>query len=216
MDTQKNRKPLIIGGISLIVLAGGGFALAGLFKAEPQDQLAIAIPKDATMEERVAAMDKLRDQMRDEKLTDEQRRKLGESMRATWEGEMQKRVNEYFNADPAERDAILDKHIDEMEQWRKMMDERREKEEQAAEEEGKTEEEIEKEREKEREKWRDRMKSRSREERKKDSETRDPNEQAQRMAYFSAMRKQMEKRGIQAPMGPGGRGPGGGGRGGRG
>ena len=114
MDTPKSKKPLIIGGIALIVLAGGGFALAELFKAEPQDQLAISIPKDASMEDRIAAMDKFRDQMRDEKLTDEQRRKLGESMRATFEAEMQKRVSEYFSADPAERDASLDKHIDEM------------------------------------------------------------------------------------------------------
>lgn len=167
------------------------------------------------MEERVAVMDKFRDQMRDEKLTEEERRKLGESMRATWEAEMKKRLDEYFDADPAERDAILDKHIDEMEEFRKYMDERRAKEEEEAKAEGKTDEEIEKEREKERDKWRDRMRSKSREERKADSETRDPNQMAKQMAYWSAMRKQMEKRGIKMPFGPGGRGPGGRGPGGK-
>lgn len=223
MERQANKKAWIIGGVALVGLAGGGWAVASHFKSEPQEQVAIAIPKDATMEERVAVMDKFREQMRDEKLTEEQRRKLGESMRATWENEMQKRVDEYFTADPAERDAILDKHIDEMEEFRKYMDDRREKEEQEAKDkaaaEGKSEDEAkedeEKDREKEREKWRDRMKSRSREERKADSETRNPNQMAQRMAYFSAMRKQMEKRGIKMPFGPGGRGPSGRGPGGR-
>lgn len=210
MDAQSNKKPWIIAGITLALLGGGGFAAAAFLTGEPEETpIAIEFPKDATMEERVAVIDKFRDQMRREDLTDEERRKLGESMRATWEAEMQKRVDEYFNADPAERDAILDKHIDEMEEFRKHMDDRRAKEEEEAKEEGKSEEEVEEEREKEREKWRDRMRSRSRDERKADSETRDPNQMAQRMAYFSAMRKQMEKRGVKMPFGPGGRGPGG-------
>lgn len=217
MNEPRNKKRWLIVSVVLVVLAGGSWGLASYFSKPQEEQFAIAIPKDGTMEERMKSMEDFRNQMRREDLTDEQRRKLGESMRRFWEGEMQTRVNEYFEADPEERDRILDKHIDEMEEWRKAMEDRRRQEEEKAKAEGKTEEEEEKDREKEREEWRKRMGSRSREERKADSETRNPNEMAQRMAYFSAMRKQMEKRGIQPPGGPGGgpggRGPGGGPRG---
>lgn len=213
-EPQKSRRWLVV-GLGLVVLAGGSWGLASYLSQEEEPLLAIAIPKDAPMADRMKAMDDFREQMRREDLSEEERRKLGESMRRFWESEMQERVNEYFEADPEEREHILDKHIDEMEEFRKAMEDRRREAEEKAKAEGKSEEEQEEEREKERERWRDRMRSRSREERKADSETRNPNEMAQRMAYFSAMRKQMEKRGIQPPGGPGG-GPGGRGPGGRG
>lgn len=208
-EPQKSKRWLVV-GLGLVVLAGGSWGLASYLSQEEGPQLAIAIPKDAPMADRMKAMDDFREQMRREDLSEEERRKLGESMRRFWESEMQERVTEYFEADPEEREHILDKHIDEMEEFRKAMEDRRREAEEKAKAEGKSEEEQEEEREKERERWRDRMRSRSREERKADSETRNPNEMAQRMAYFSAMRKQMEKRGIQPPGGPGGRGPGGG------
>jgi hypothetical protein len=53
------------------------------------------------------------------------------------------------------------------------------------------------------------MSERSKEQRKADSETRNPNKMAQRMAYMSALHKQMEARGIKPTWG--GRGGGGGG-----
>ena len=213
MEQERNKKVWLISGVVVVLLAACSWGLVSHFSNLDETQVALSIPKDAPMEERFAAMEKFREQMRREDLTDEEREKLGDSMRRMWESEMQDRVNEYFEADPEERERILNRHIDDMEQWRKMMDERRKEEEQKARDEGKSDEEVEKEREQQRERWRDRMRSASREERKERSETRNPNEMAHRMAYFSAMRKQAEKRGGQLPGsgGGGGRGPGGGG-----
>lgn len=211
MKDSNSKKFVTIALLAAVALAGGGWALKSYLAAPQEEPVALAVPENASMQDRMKAMDEFRDKMRREDMTEEERRKLGESMRRFMEGEIQKRVDEYFNADPEAREAILDRHIDEMEEWRKAMEERRQKEEEerAKADEGKSEEEKEAEHEKERERWRDRMRSRSREERKADSETRNPNEMAQRMAYMSAMRKQMEKRGIQPPQW----GPGGGGRG---
>lgn len=214
-ESATNRKPWIIGGVAFTVLLGGGWVIASHFLGQHEEQVAISIPRDASLEDRFEAVEKLREQMRREDLSDEEREKLGERMRQMWESEVQARVNEYFEADPERREDIINRHIDDMEKWRKLMDGRRDEEDRKARDEGKSEEEIEKEREARRERWRERMRSASREERKERSETRNPNETAQRMAYFGAMRKQMEKRGIQPPGppggGPGGRGPFGGG-----
>jgi hypothetical protein len=94
--------------------------------------------------------------------------------------------------------------------------ERQREEEEKAKDADKPEPQREQEREKEREKWRENMRKmwagKSQAERKKDSESRNPNQMAQRMAYWNAMSKRMQARGIQPPRwGPGGMGRGSGG-----
>ena len=119
-------------------------------------------------------------------------------------------MDEYYAAKTDEdRDAILDKQIDEFEQRRKEWEARR------------------KEQEKKDIKKADPNAQRggpfgpqSREDRKEKAESRNPDQTARQMAYFAAVRKRMGERGISAPsFGPGGQGgiggPGGGGSGSR-
>lgn len=207
-EKKNNSKTLLITCLSIAVLGAGAWGLsAALSKPRPSEtDLLLAQAKEDP--------GKLMDKLRDENMSEEERDKLRRSMREGFESRMDEAVNEYFNAKPEDREAVLNKHIEEMEKWRKRMEDRQREEEEKANAEGKSPEEIEKEREKRREEWRKNREGRSQEERKADSETRDPNQRAQRMAYRSAMRKQMQARGIEPPrFGPGGGGRGGPGRG---
>ncbi len=213
MNEKKNSKTLLIACLCVVVLGAGAWGLSKAFsKPQPNETQQLVAKAKADPGK---MMDEFREKMRDEKLTQEQRDKLAMSMRNVWESRMDEAVDEYNKAKPEDREAILNKQIDEMEKFRKMREDRDREEEEKAKADGKSEEERQKEREKERERWRKSMGERSREQQKTDSETRNPNKMAQRMAYFAAMRKQMEARGIQPPRwGPGGGGGHGGGRGG--
>lgn len=128
-------------------------------------------------------------------LTEAQKEQIRENAREVFEAEMQARMDEYFQAPPEQKDQILDKHIDEFERRRQEWEKRRQEEEaQAANDPAKAQE-----REQRREQWRERMRNMSQAERKERSESRDPNQRAQRMAYFTAMRARMEARGMQPP-----------------
>lgn len=211
MNEKKNSKTLLMAGLGVVILGGGAWGLSQAFsKPQPTEtQQLVAKAK----EDPGKVFDELREKMRDEKTTEEEREKLRKSMREAFESRMNEAVAEYYNAKPEDREAVLNKHIDEFEKFRKMREDREREEEEKAKAEGKSDEEREKEREKERERWRKSMNDRSKEERKSDSETRNPNDQARRMAYRAAMFKQMQARGIQPPRWGG---PGGGGRGGHG
>lgn len=206
MTKKNNSKMLLIGGVLVVALGAGAWGLSIALTDPPpsETQLLIADAKEDPS--------KLMEKMRDETLTEEQRDRLRQNMREAFESRMDEAVNEYYAAKPEDREAIIDRHIDEMEKWRKAREDREREEQERAKASGKSEEEIEKDREKEREERRKNRANRSREERKSDSETRSPDSRARRMAYRDAMRKQMQARGIEPPRwGPGGRGgPGGG------
>ncbi len=140
--------------------------------------------------------DKLREQTENPDLTEEQRRELGRQMRAVWEARMDARLDEYFAAPADDLTALLDRHIDEMQNEMNQREERRQQREQqpdAGEERPRPR--------------RPDFASMSTQERKLRTESRDPDRQARRMAYFSAVRARMEERGIQPPrFGPMGRG----------
>lgn len=185
---------LLIGGGVLVVAAAAsaGFYFTHRTSATP----ALADPNQ------------LWEQMRRTDLTDAERDALREQMRAAWEARIDKRLNEYYTASSqADKDAILDRHIEEMDQDRQDWERRRA------------------EREKEgattqptagqqgpRRPGRPNFAAMSTQERKARSESRNPDQRARMMAYFSALRARAAERGIQLPMGPGG-GPGGPGRG---
>ena len=142
------------------------------------------------------------DQHNPSEMTEEQRRELRHNVRQVHRSMLDEHLAEYSAAAEQERQAILDKHIDEfqkrMAEWRKRQEEQGNREDQ------------------ERPKWREMFGSRTREERKADSESRNPDDMARRMAYFTAVRERMAERGIEMPFGRrgmGGRGPGMGGRG---
>jgi hypothetical protein len=209
--TTRSRKPLIIGSFALLlVVVGIGWALSGGTEDEPKSTL----PEELSVESLKAKAEedpgKLREafEQRDsEDLTEEQRRELRQNLREVRRSMMDTRVDEYFAAAEEDRQAILDRHIDEfrerMKEWEQRRRERQER------------------REQDRERRRgppDWARSQTREERKTQSESRDPDDMARHMAYMTAMRQRMSERGIEDPRGRGGpgRGPEGRGRGGPG
>jgi uncharacterized membrane protein len=196
----KSRNPLIIGSVALLlVVVGIGWALSGGTEDEPKSTL----PEEWSVESLKAKVEedpgKLREvfeQRGSEDLTEEQRRELRQNLREVHRSTMDTRVDEYFAAAEEDRQATLDRHIDEfqerMKEWEQRRRERQERREQDGERRGPPD-------------W---ASSQTREERKTESESRDPDDMARRMAYFSAVQERMTERGIETPWGRGGRGPG--------
>ena len=201
------RSPLawVVMSVAVTALGGTGWALmrsnAPAGAAVPAE-LSVDSLKAQAKEDPGKMMGTIRETMEREDLTDEQRRQIRENMRKVWEDTMQERVDEYYGASSdEERRQILDRQIDEFEQRRKEWQARR------AEEEKKN--------------GKDGAQggpfaggpgAQSREERKERAESRNPDQMARQMAYFSAMRQRMSERGISPPsFGPGGRGGAGGG-----
>ena len=94
---------------SLCAVAVGGSAWA-VFRGPSAKAGGVAIPRELSVESLKAKAQEpdqlretIRDTMRRDDLTDEQRRQIGENMRAVWEGEMQERVDEYFAAPEEEK-----------------------------------------------------------------------------------------------------------------
>jgi len=201
---------------ALIAVVGG--SVWGLSRGNSKPQ--VAIPKELSVEslkaqaeaEPARMMTTVRETMRRDDLTDEQRRQIAENMRKVWEDTMRKRVDDYYAANSEEdKKAILDRQIDEFEERRKELEERRKEDAKNGESRDRADR---------GQPFRGMFGQQTKEERKERSESRDPDRMARQTAYFSAMRERMSERGIKAPFGPGGGfgGPGGpgGGRGGLG
>ena len=188
----------------------------------------------------------MRESFRREDLTEEQRRELFGNMRKVFEGMMDERVDEYYAAAPEEKNDVLDRHLadwQEMRERREAEREERRKEREREREEERAEGGSDREEERtgdrpgreeeraggrpgregdgardSREPRRRGPRGMTREDRKERSESRNPDKVARRMAYFSALRKRAQEKGIdmfpsRGPGGPGGRGgPGGPGR----
>jgi hypothetical protein len=209
MPNFRTPQTWIITGLCATVLGGSAWAV---FRGPRAKAGGVVIPPGMSVDSlkaKVQEPDKLRETIRDtmqrEDLTDEQRRQIAENMRTVWEGEMQKRVDEYFAASEEEKTAVLDRQLDEWRERMKDWEQRRKEEEK-----------------KDGEKARDDQSRRfagmfgqqqTREQRKDRSETRNPDQMGRQMAYFAAMRNRAAERGINMPMGGGGfrGGPGGGG-----
>ena len=138
-----------------------------------------------------------------EDLNVEQRRELRQNAREVMQAQMDKRVDEYFNTPEEQRQVLLDRHIDEMAKFREQM--RQRSEQRRAENEARDDEGGDRPPDESRERRDPRRRmGATAQERKERSESRDPDRMARRITYFTAMRKQMEARGIEMP----GRGPG--------
>ena len=139
-----------------------------------------------------------------EDLTEEQRRQVRQNMREIRRAETEKRVEEYFAAKEQEKQAVLDRHIDEMlenlEKMRESFEKRRQQWEEQRRERGESEDD-----EAARQERRRRMIGTA-QERKARSEGRDPDSMARQVAYREAMRDRMQERGLEMPRGPGFRG----------
>ena len=106
----------IIATFSLVVVGGSVWAFT-----RGEAHAGVPIPKELSVESlKVQAkedpgkmMETVRETMRRDDLSEEQRRQVGENMRKIWEEAMQKRVEEYYAAASDEdRNAVLDQQID--------------------------------------------------------------------------------------------------------
>jgi hypothetical protein len=189
MPRFSSPRVLALSGCGVLALAVTSWGVSAHFWARPK----AAPPPDPAQ---------IREQLHRTDLTEEQRHKLFESMRETREAEIDAEVEEYYAAAPEDKERILDRQIDKMQdEWKQRQAEH----------------------EKEAETHRDAQRddgpttrphrggfgNTTPQERKMRSETRNPDQMARRMAYFSALRARMGARGIQGPWGGGGHGPGG-------
>lgn len=162
-----------------------------------------ALPKALSVESLKAQLDEpgklmqtVRDNMRRDDLSDEQRRQVFRNAREVMRATMHERVDEYLNAPEDQKTAVLDQHIDDflarMNAWEK------------ARQQGEEEDGGESERDRE---WvRNAIAQMSQQDRKVRSESRDPDRMARAMAYFTAVRSRMQERSIEMPSRGGGRG----------
>ena len=188
--------------ITVLCAAAVGGTTWAVFRGPSAETKGVAIPPELSVESLKAKTQEpeklretIRDTMRRDDLTDEQRRQIAENMRAVWEGEMQKRVDEYFAASEEEKTAVLDRQIDEMQERMKEWQKRREEDQKK---------DGEKVRAQQGQRFAGMFGQQSREERKQRSETRNPDQAGRQMAYFAAMRDRATERGITIPAGPGG------------
>ncbi|MHC4066876.1 MAG: hypothetical protein ACYSUI_20560 [Planctomycetota bacterium] len=160
--------------------------------------------RDLTIEAmRKMSMEELMALWRNDSLSEDERRRMMENMRAVWMTHMADMAEEYFAASEDEKVAILDKQID---QWQAFMERMREYREAHQD-----DPEYQQRREQERERWRQRQ--RSPEERKQQMADQDPDQQAKMFYLFGKMRQRAQERGMDMGWGMG-RGRGGRSRGG--
>lgn len=143
-------------------------------------------------------------------ISEEDRRRLRRNIGTIWRGEMLDRAEQYYAAETEEeKNAVLDKQIDQFQKFRERMEQIRKQ----REEDGEDDEEAQKEREN---RWRNRP-VQTTEQKKERMAARSPEQSAKMMNMFMAMRNRASQRGIEmGGFGRGGRGRGGPGRGGRG
>ncbi|HNO77416.1 MAG TPA: hypothetical protein PKN33_05080 [Phycisphaerae bacterium] len=220
MGTTKagsSNRGLIIGVVCVALVAAGGLfaATTGLFGGADEqlasgdtdkvmnalssidnEKFASADNRDA----RAKALDTLKnssiesvfDRMRSDDLTDEQRDKLRENMGQLMREDMERKVDEYLSAPETDKQAIMDRHIDEMVAFRDKMRAYRDKH--------KDDPEAEKEQQERRQNW-TRPTTQQRKER---MESRNPEKMAQMMRYWPKMMARAKERGINMGWGPGG------------
>ncbi len=178
---------------------------------ELPEELTVEKLREVAKEQPHLARASVREAMRSEELTEEQKRAVMRNARRVMMERIGERIDEYENAPEDQKEAVLDRHIDEFakmrEQWAKDREARR-KEREAN---GETEEQQ-----RESMRWRF-TGGQTRGQRKARSESRNPEASVRRISYFQKMRSRAEARGIEMPGrgGPGGS-RGGGDRGGRG
>ncbi|MHC5109954.1 MAG: hypothetical protein ACYTHJ_08760 [Planctomycetota bacterium] len=202
---------MILCVVSGLGLGGGAWALFG---RPAEAQPGADVPQQFSVENIKKSMDepeqmvKTFNSMRNDELTEEQRQAARKNMGLAFREMLNESVDEYFNADVADRNDVLDAHLDEWiakrENWKNAWEKQKK-------EDGNEESESER-----REDWRKKMASRSTQERKEWSESQNPDQMARVMTYFTAMRMRASARGIDMGWGRGGGGRGGKGGGRRG
>jgi hypothetical protein len=122
-----SKRKVAIGVVAILLISGSVWAV---MRNRPDPQVekvkqmqAEAFKEGATREQRQQSFQQIRQEM--EKLSPEQRRVVWEERRQDFERQMDKRIDDYFALPQAQRMAVMDKQIKEMEQRRKAMEQRR-------------------------------------------------------------------------------------------
>jgi hypothetical protein len=220
---------IIVVQVAVVLAIAGGVWGYSAWSGDVSSE-ANAVPPELTVEALKTQMDDpgkmmqtMRQTMRREDLTDEQRAEVRRNMREVWQSTMDERVDEYFAAaTEKDKNVVLDRQIDEfqerMKEWEARRQERereREREREARGRDGDADgQQTTESREERGRRWRRFAGSQTREQRKARSESRDPDRTARRMVYFTAMRKRASERGVEMRWGSHGRGSGQRGRGG--
>jgi hypothetical protein len=208
---KPSSKVIVISTVVVLALAAGVWGVVSWRGGSDSD----ALPEDLTVASLDAQFDdpakmmKTMEEVLDrDDLTDEQRRKVRDNMRDVWQARMDKNVNEWFNAPPDQKKAVMDRHIDQfqaaMEVWQKNGERLRKKWE------------AHRERRKAEGKdvedddnphgppgWGSRMQSKQG--RQTMTQSRDPDRSARMSMYFGAVMARMNERGIEMPWHRGGR-----------
>ncbi len=187
----RSRNPLFISLLVFVVVCTTVWAIIG--RDVPQQ--ATTLPDHLSVEALQAAVGHpgaLRSVLRDEELTDEQRRELMRNMRNVRRSSMQERIDNYFAANEDDKQALLDEQIDEFQKRMKEMELRRKE---AGEDDNM------------RKNFQSIFRNQSKQERKTNSESRNPDQTAQRMTYMAALRGRAAERGVTIGR-PGGSGRG--------
>ncbi len=201
----------IVAGVA-VASVGVWYAVARAGDAGPQVPEGYSVEDiQATADDPAKAVAKANEFFQRTDLTEEQRHAVFENMRQVMEERLDNNIDEWTAAAPDQKLAVLDQHIDQMQAFMKEMEKHRAEWEKRREEERKR-------REAERSRdgndnqaegdrgpggrWRERMATPQG--RKQATESRDPDQTARRMGYFSAMMGRMKARGIDMPFGPGG------------
>lgn len=203
MTSGSHRRNWTLGGAALLLALSAG--AWGLLRGSGNEASALpdkySVDHLKSLKDPREARELVRGAMQNDSLTDEQRKELRMNMRAAFEARMRERVDAYFAASDEDKTKVLDEQIDEFVEQMKKWEEARKEEEKNEKKDG----------DKDQSSFRNFFASASKQDRKEMSESRNPDDMARGMTYFSAMQSRMKERGIQPPRGPGG--PGGGGRG---
>lgn len=217
-------KIIIVQVAVVLAIAGGVWGYSAW--SGDVSSAANAVPPELTVEALKTQMDDpgklmqtVRQTMRRDDLTEEQRREVRRNMREVWQSTMDERVDKYFAAaTEKDKNVVLDRQIDEFQERMKGWEARRREREQEREARGRDGDadgqQTTESRDERRRRWGRFAGSQTREQRKARSEARDPDRTARRMVYFTAMRKRASERGVEMRWGPHGRGSGQRGRGG--
>ncbi len=208
----KSSRTWTLAAVAVLALGGTVWGVLGWTNDDEAGlpaELTVENLKAQAKEDPGKVMKTIREASSREDLTEEQRRKLFGNMREVMQTQMAERVDEYFAAADDEQEAILDRHIDEsqerMKEWSQQR-EKREQERKEAEANADADEADKDENESDRKDMHRRFGSRTQQQRKEHSESRNPDQLARMMAYFSAMRDRATARGITMWGGRGGSG----------
>lgn len=124
-DALKNRW-VILSAVAVLLVGGGAWGLTAYARhkrsAVPKEFTAVALKNE---QDPGKMFEKVHQAMERTDLTDQQKHAIRENAHDAMESRMEARMNEYFQASGAQKQAVLDRHLNEMVVRMKEMEKRR-------------------------------------------------------------------------------------------